>query len=187
MRCFLAIALADETRAALERLQADLPLGREVPAENLHLTLAFLDDRSVAELEALHDGLEALRLPAPRIEFAGLGVFGGKRPSSLHAAVAASAELRALHARIRGLAAVAGFALPRERFHPHVTLARFSGGLTTQDEMRLARYLGRFGSASVPGFTASAVTLFRSTLGRGAPVYDPLSDYPFGPAATDGA
>jgi 2'-5' RNA ligase len=187
MRCFVAIGIAGDTLAALERLQADLPFGREVPAENLHLTLAFLDDRTEAELEALHDALETLRLPAPRVEFAGLGVFGGKRPTSLHAATVASADLRALHAKIRSLAGRAGLALPRERFHPHVTLVRFSGMLTAMDEARLARYLGRFGAVALPGFTASEVTLFSSTLGRGGSVYEALCDYPLGSYGPGGA
>ena len=45
MRAFLALDLPQETRDALIRVQADLPVGRPVPCENLHLTLAFLDEQ----------------------------------------------------------------------------------------------------------------------------------------------
>jgi 2'-5' RNA ligase len=45
MRVFVAIDLPDEVRRELETLQNALPVGRPVPAENLHLTLSFLGDQ----------------------------------------------------------------------------------------------------------------------------------------------
>jgi 2'-5' RNA ligase len=61
MRAFLALPLPDHATALLERLQQEIPVGRLVPPENLHLTLVFLGERSEAALEELHFALEALR------------------------------------------------------------------------------------------------------------------------------
>jgi len=61
MRAFLALDIPENTVAALTRLQTAIPFGRPVPEDNLHLTLAFLDDAPEAELEDLHELLTGLR------------------------------------------------------------------------------------------------------------------------------
>ena len=64
MRCFLGLALPDPVLDLLERLQEDIPVGRLVPCENLHITLSFLEDQPEARLEALHqEEASLLRLP----------------------------------------------------------------------------------------------------------------------------
>ena len=54
MRAFLALPLPDQVCATLEDLQLSLPFEKLVPSENLHLTLAFLDEQPVAQLEEVH-------------------------------------------------------------------------------------------------------------------------------------
>ena len=75
MRLFVAIAMPEETVRAIGPLQEAIPFGRIVPEENLHLTLAFLDERRSEEAEALHEALEGVG-PGP-VEVA----FGGWRCS----------------------------------------------------------------------------------------------------------
>ncbi|MBR9844371.1 MAG: hypothetical protein GYB25_14515 [Rhodobacteraceae bacterium] len=50
-------------RAAVAALQDELRVGRKPPEENLHLTLAFLDDQPEAVLSELHEALQAEALP----------------------------------------------------------------------------------------------------------------------------
>ena len=58
-------------------------MGRAVPVNNLHLTLAFLDEQPEETLQALHEELEDLRLPAFDLSLKGVDVFGGVRSRAL--------------------------------------------------------------------------------------------------------
>ncbi len=66
-RLFCALRLPEETLDGLSDWQADhIDRGRPVPRENLHITLAFLGHRPVAELESICRELrEAARAAAP--------------------------------------------------------------------------------------------------------------------------
>ena len=57
MRSFIAISPSDDVKAAFAPLQRALPVGRPVPSDNMHLTLAFLDDQTEETLEELHEEL----------------------------------------------------------------------------------------------------------------------------------
>ncbi|MGD9861662.1 MAG: RNA 2',3'-cyclic phosphodiesterase [Pseudodonghicola sp.] len=184
MRAFLAIELPGDVVAALLRLQAGLPVGRPVAEENLHLTLAFLGDQPEAALEALHYELEAIRAAPFRLGFSGLGAFGGDRPRVLFADLRPSAELTALHGQVMRALRRAEVAVPRERYHPHVTLARFGGGRDRgagpAQAQRLRDFIARYGDISAPRFPDFDVTgfgLYRSTLHPQGAQYDLLAHY----------
>lgn len=177
MRAFLAIDIPDETATALGRVQAMLPAGRPTPRGNLHLTLAFLDDQPEARLRDLHDALAALESRATAgfdVSFDGLGLFGGARPAILFAGVVPAPPLLALHRAVRGAVRAAGIARPRERFRPHVTLARFRPGA---DPAPVNRFLADHGRVALPGFRARGLTLFESVLSRDGARHDPLAQY----------
>ncbi|MCB2109598.1 MAG: RNA 2',3'-cyclic phosphodiesterase [Defluviimonas sp.] len=180
MRAFLALALPETVRRPFEALQEALPVGRTVQAENLHLTIAFLGEVAEQAIDELHFALDAARLPAARVVFDALAVFGGSLPQSLHAAVKPDPGLSALHARACTLARGAGIALERRRFRPHVTIARFAGRLSPDEESRLARFLGASAATPLPSFDAAALTLYRSTLTRDGAIHEALADYPLG-------
>ena len=128
MRAFIGIGLTGEVADAVERLQAMLPVGRTVPRENLHLTLAFLDDQPEERLEELHYGLEAIRVAPFELAFTGLGTFGGDAPRVIFADVAACAPLAELQRRVTSAARRVGITPEARRFHPHVTMARLRPG-----------------------------------------------------------
>lgn len=86
MRCFLGLALPDPVLDLLERLQDEIPVGRQVPWENLHITLSFLDEQPEARLEALHQELLRLKAAPLQLELRGLGVMGGQKPKSVERA-----------------------------------------------------------------------------------------------------
>lgn len=178
MRAFLALPLPDAATATLERLQQEIPVGREVPGENLHLTLVFLGDRSDAELEDLHYALEALRAPAFDLRLAGLDMFDRADPDALHIGVTSCPPLDALHSRLRAVIYGAGITLDRVRFRPHVTLARFNRGLGPDQAARLGRFMAARGDVALPAFTARAFCLFESILTKDGAVYEVLAEYP---------
>lgn len=178
MRVFLALDIPDTAAAALTRLQPAIPFGKRVPEDNLHLTLAFLEDAPEPALEDLHDLLTALRAPPVEIRFTGLDSFTEAERGLIFAAVERTEALQALHDRIASLCRQAGLDLPRRRFRPHVTLMRAGRRPDGAARDRLAASLGA--RPDLPGFTATAVTLYASTLTPRGAIHDPLASYPLG-------
>jgi 2'-5' RNA ligase len=171
MRDFIAIDLPAPVRSALGRVQSALSFGRAVDDEQLHLTLAFLGEQPDDAIEAAHDALSALRIPAFELHLQGLGSFGG---DVLWAGLRDPAPVVALHDRLVPALHGAGIVLERRRFRPHVTLARFDRA----DPARLAAFLQAHSSFPCPAFTVSGFGLWRSTLTRRGAVHDELARYP---------
>ena len=176
MRTFLALDIPDDIAAALIRVQSGLPFGRPVPEENLHLTLAFFEDAPEAALADLDDLMAAFRAAPVALHFTGIDSFTEGQQGLIFAAVERTEPLQALHDRIASLCRQAGLDLPRRRFRPHVTLCRASRRPDGAGRDRLAASLGT--RPDLPGFTARAVTLYRSTLGPRGAIHDALAAYP---------
>lgn len=122
-KLFFALWPDDATRSALARLQSLVP-GRPVPADKLHLTLAFLGRQPAAALAPLRAMLERLALPALRLDIDCLGYFS--RPQIAWAGMRQPPDaLMAMQAALMAELEAAGFsAATHGRFRPHVTLAR---------------------------------------------------------------
>ena len=169
MRAFVALelpeAFADEVAALARRLSGACE-GRFLPAQNLHLTLAFLGEvveadarRAMAALDAACAGVG----PAP-LAAGGLGTFGRGRDATLWLGVEKNAELMALARRVREELAARGLPYDEKGFLPHVTLAR---------RARMPR--GDLGDLAFPlPDEARDVTLFRSILEPRGARYKPL-------------
>ncbi len=180
MRAFVAIDLPDPVRAALESVQDRIPAGRPTDPETFHLTLAFLDEQPVAVLEELHSALEGISAPTFPLQMQGLGTFGTKSPKVVWAGVQKGPDLAALRDKVRSAARTAGIELPRERFKPHVTLARFGDRIDADELEKLRVFLERFQQYPAPAFEVTEFVLFRSILGKGGAVHEPLAEYPLG-------
>ncbi|WP_170588379.1 RNA 2',3'-cyclic phosphodiesterase [Ruegeria arenilitoris] len=120
IRCFVAIPVSSEIAQLYADVARAAHSGRSLPAENLHLTLAFLGDQTRDALIELNDHLEAVRCPAFSIRLSGLGSFG----NSLHMAVEPDPELLHLHESVLQCIRLAGMRLQRRRFRPHITIVR---------------------------------------------------------------
>ena len=178
MRAFLALPLPEPTIDALVRAQGSVPVGRAVPEDNLHLTLAFLGQCDAAVLETLHDLLCATRMPRPLIQFGGLGTFAEMERGLVFVAVAASDELTGLHAKVAQCARSAGAELPRRRFRPHVTLTRANRQPKGSARDQLATAIAH--RVEVPGFTADRICLYQSHLASNGARHEVIADYPLG-------
>lgn len=185
IRSFVALDLPETLRSALAVQQFLLPLPQKVPVENLHLTLLFLDEQPDALLEAVHDAFSALRLPGFDLELSGLGLFGGDRPTSVHAGAVASDPLMRLQRKIATAARRAGVDLPARRFVPHVTLGRFRPP-PPEDRLRLERAVAMQGGFRAGTAPVTDFVLYRSTLSRHGARYDELARYPLLAAAPGG-
>jgi 2'-5' RNA ligase len=183
MRLFVAIALPDVVCAALSRLQSDLRVGRLVEPDSLHLTLAFLDEQDLPTAEAVNEMLGDIRAPGFDLRIAGLDVFDRARPRLVFAASDRPEALVSLRKKVRVAVRDAGVELPRERFRPHVTLARLGRALPQFELDKLGAFLESHGDFSLDPFPIDRFGLYRSTLGPDGPDYDLLAEYMLDDAA----
>jgi len=165
IRAFVALPLPAETCEGLERVQSQAPLGRPVPVENMHLTLAFLGDIPPDGLDDLAEAMADID-PPPRfdIRLDGLAFFGGQPPGALAATVRPEPLLESLHGAVLRAARAAGLTVKRQRFRPHVTLLRLPRPLGPEDEAALARFMGKHAGTFAAEFTATEFCLYRSIL-----------------------
>lgn len=178
IRAFVALPLPPEIARRLAAAQAGLPVGRAVPQENLHLTLAFLGEHPEPIVEDVHHALSRIAAPAPSVRIEGAGLLGKPEPRVLYAGVAPDPALGHLRKKVWRAAEEAGLRLARERFLPHVTLARLPRQIAPEDRIRLEGFTaGLMGLAAGPEAPA-AFHLYESRLGSEGPSYTALADYP---------
>ncbi|WP_343501485.1 RNA 2',3'-cyclic phosphodiesterase [Alloyangia pacifica] len=190
MRAFLALPLPEPLVPPLLAVQEALPVGRAVPEENLHVTLAFLGEVAEAELRELHLELEGQALPGCWLRVTGLESFGGRATRLLAAEIACEPGLVALQGRVVRACRAAGIELERRRFRPHVTLTRFGAGLRGEALARLERAVAGQVALATGAEVAEELRLVASTLTPEGAIYETLAAYalPLPPgAAGDGA
>ncbi|MDX5356340.1 MAG: RNA 2',3'-cyclic phosphodiesterase [Rhodobacterales bacterium] len=175
-RAFVALPLPEHIRSKLAVAQFLLPLQRKVPAENLHITLVFLDEVPDPVLADVHLALSALGLPPVTLRLHGFGLFGGARPRSLHAQVEAGPELGQMQARIARACTMAGAPAEQRRFVPHVTLGRFRAD--PAEAMRLERAVAEGAGFSAGPWVADRLVLYRSDRGHDGAHHSELAAYP---------
>lgn len=177
MRAFVGISLPEELSDRLEELAGALRFGRGVPAENMHVTLGFLDEQPEEVLAELHEDLSGLTLPQPEIAIDGLDLFGGHKPRLLFASVTPNDALTELRCKVRQAAQRVGITLPHERFRPHVTLRRFTR-LAPFERDELERFLTLQGGFQWPGFRPESCDMLESILTHDGAQYERLASYP---------
>lgn len=180
MRAFVAIDLPDDAKDAISGLQSALLVGQPVPADNFHLTLAFLGEQSEDQIEEAHDGLQQISAPSFELKLSGLDTFGGDDPKILFVGTGRNEALGHLRSSIRGALRGAGIELGRERFRPHVTLSRFRRGMSVYDLAKLRMFLAGHADFGLPPFTVASFALYRSTLRPEGALHEKLAQYSLG-------
>jgi 2'-5' RNA ligase len=178
MRVFIGLPLPDPVTEALDALQTDLRAGRHVAAENMHLTLAFLGELALPDLTELDLNLQQINVEPVDLRLAGLELFGGTRPRALVIRAEGGAPLRHMRDKVRTAARGVGLDMPRERFRPHVTLARFRQTMPEEEAARLGRFMAAHGDVALPPTTVAGFALYRSYLSTEGAEYEVLADYP---------
>ncbi|MFP4573429.1 MAG: RNA 2',3'-cyclic phosphodiesterase [Desulfobacterales bacterium] len=185
IRAFIAVALPGHVREALGRLQAGLmDFGirmKYANPENIHLTLKFLGDIRVEQVDTVsrHLGKAAAGFSPIELSAKGLGVFPGiRRPRVLWAGVAGQTEILGhLQQNVENEMADLGFKKENRRFAGHLTLGRFKA---KADPSLLAEAIRKYGSFASDVFSVSHLHLFKSTLTPKGPVYRILYSHPLG-------
>ena len=168
MRLFIAIELSEDMKAALERIQASLRRrglrGSYTPAENLHLTLAFIGE--YPDPDAVLRAMETAEFDPFPLRLEGFGSFR----DLWWAGLSESAELTACAKRLRRVLAEADIPFDRKKFKPHITL------------LRRAVWDGRkpLPTADVPdaGMEVCRISLMRSDRGKNGMIYTELGQTP---------
>jgi 2'-5' RNA ligase len=176
LRLFLAFDLPEEHRAEIGRragrVKKELPAARWVPAENLHLTLAFLGETEPERVEGLIGAVRPAFADFRPLELAvaGGGTFPPNRPARVAwVGIEGPPELMAVQRRVAGAATeTLGLKPERRPFHPHVTLARPRRSWNRRASERFAgAFEGRVGEP----FTVAEGVLYRSDLTPRGAIY----------------
>lgn len=174
MRLFIAIELTDELKKALGRLRSDIPGARWVPAEQIHLTLAFLGEVEEKTVKKLTGELARIQAPAFELRFTGTGCFPNRhRPRVLWIGLEPEPSLTELAARVQ--AAVLACGIPQEErpFSPHITLAR----LKIPASSEAGAFLDQHQQENLPPLSVPEFTLFQSRLTPKGAVHTPLKNF----------
>ncbi len=128
VRLFVALDLPDEVKAGIarwgERALRD-PALRRVAEPSLHITLAFLGHRPVAEVERIAAVVTASGGPAARVELLDPAPRPPKGRARVYALPVRSEGAEALQAGLQERLVAEGLFEPEGRpFWPHVTVAR---------------------------------------------------------------
>jgi 2'-5' RNA ligase len=177
IRAFVALDLPGDVESQLAVQQFLLPIPRKVARDQFHITLVFLGEVRDEVLEAIHEDLLSLRMPPFDLSLSGFGIFGKAKPNAVYAAIAPSAELERLQAKVERVARVAGADVPSRRFLPHITLGRFPA-LLPEDAMRLERAVINGAGFRAGPWQVAEMVLYQSTLTQDGPRYDVLARYP---------
>lgn len=157
-RLFTAIEIPETVGTALAMLRGGLPGARWIDTENFHVTLRFIGDvdrRTAVDIAA---ALAREKRSAFPIRLAGLDVFGGNKPHSVHVRVEKGADLVSLQASHERICRQIGLRPETRKFMPHVTLAR----LRNARHADIARYMTLRAGFSLPPFDVNRVVLFSS-------------------------
>lgn len=157
-RLFTALEIPRDASLSLSLLRGGLPGARWIDTENYHLTLRFIGDVEGHVADEVANALDRVRRPSFSLTLSGVGVFGSKKPHSLYAAVAPSAELSALQGEIERICQRLGLPADPRKFAPHVTLARLRNSST----LEVANYLSTRGNFSAMPFKVGRFVLMSS-------------------------
>lgn len=186
-RAFIAVDLSaevlDRLAQVMDGLRREIGEGaiRWVPIENMHLTLKFLGDVSVSNLDRLK---EIMRTSAATCSPFALSVGGlGAFPSPLRARVVwvgveGPPDLMSLQRMIDTETDRLGYASENRDFKPHLTLGRVGRNVTPKELQKIGQVLkekkvGFLGVAQVRD-----VHLFRSDLQSNGAVYTRMYSVP---------
>ncbi len=178
MRAFVGLPLPAGTADGLAARARGAGAGRAIAAENLHLTLAFLDDRPEHLLAALAAELALIHAGAPVLEWAAPDFLGSPRNPVLALGVAPAPALLALQAQVVRAVRAVGIDLPASRFRPHVSLIRLSARDGARARARLQDFILSGALAGLEPVAADTLTLYRSRLDEKGARHEHLADWP---------
>ncbi len=182
VRSFISIDLEDQQvlsritsiLSSLQSMGGDL---KSVERENIHLTLKFLGNVTMARLGEVKSSLQQLAFPGFEAEIKGAGAF----PNLDHMNVIwvgvdqGWSQVEQIYEHVEKLLSGLGFKRETRPFSPHITIARVRTG-RKRDEM--ANFLQHIGDESFGTINVNKVRLKQSILSGSGPKYSTLLEVP---------
>jgi len=180
IRAFIAIDLSLEIQRRLDDVLrnyksqlANIPI-RWVAATNIHLTLKFLGDVSLSNLNILTDMIQTEISSHHQFDISvgGSGAFPNiRQPRVIWVGVEAPPELTAIQNGIETTTARLGYTREERAFSPHLTLGRVSRNATSQDVKAISKALEGTKVGFLGATCVEKVYLYRSDLQPTGAVY----------------
>jgi len=187
IRAFIAIELSSEILHRLDQVAKELksklinmPV-RWVPADNIHLTLKFLGDVSIANLEMLTKILGGVVSVHHSFEISagGLGAYPKiHQPRVIWIGLEVPPELLAIQHNLELETARLGYTREERPFSPHLTLGRVSRNATPAETQAISKVLETTKVGFLGATRVKTVFLFRSDLNPGGAVYTRIFSAP---------
>ena len=187
IRAFIAIDLTPEIQQHVDQVLvqfknrlAGVPV-RWVPAENIHLTLKFLGEVSLSNLEMLKKILQSETANHSPFEFSvgGVGAFPSPRhPRVVWVGIEAPPDLANLQRSIETAMARLGYAKEDRPFSPHLTLGRVSRNATSRDTHAIGDALEAMKIGFLGAANADFVHLYHSDLKPSGAIYSRIFSTP---------
>jgi RNA 2',3'-cyclic 3'-phosphodiesterase len=180
IRAFIAIDLSPEIHQRLKEVLDNyreqlikIPI-RWVVVTNIHLTLKFLGDVSLSNLNLLTDMIQAEVSSHHQFEISvgGSGAFPNNRqPRVIWVGVEAPQELVVILNGIETATARLGYAREERAFSPHLTLGRVSRNATSHDVKAISQTLDQTRVGFLGATWVEKIHLYRSDLRPTGAVY----------------
>ena len=141
------------------------------PLDKWHITLKFLGNVKIEEINQLKQALSTLALNEFEFKVRASDVSGFPEPRAarvIYAGVSRTQKLLDLQSEIDALASSLGFASEEREYRPHMTLGRLRSPASITD------LVSPFVRKKFHDFKISELTLFESALQGSFPVYIPL-------------
>jgi 2'-5' RNA ligase len=176
MRLFIAIELPDDCKKELGRLRThDIPGARWVPAEQIHLTLAFLGEVDEEASKRLISRLELIKTAGFQLCLAGTGCFPDRRrPRVLWVGVRREPLLVNLATMVHDTVLACGIPQEERAFSPHLTLARMKFPAAAA----ASAFLDKHSTLELKPFAVTEFTLFQSKLSPKGAEHIQLKSFP---------
>jgi 2'-5' RNA ligase len=180
VRMFVALDLPDAIRAGIVAWGGEAlgdPALRPVPAENLHITLAFLGNRPEQDVERVAEAIEQSLAPAPPIELLDPVARPPRGRPRLFVLPALSPGAEQIQAQLSQILISERLYEPEKRpFWPHVTVARVRAERRgSRRPSEAGKPPGRLPSELSKPFHGIRVVLYRSELQPSGARYVPLA------------
>ena len=171
-RLFVALTPAEDVRDLLVDAMEGADL-RWQDESQLHVTLRFIGEVERPVANDLAAALAGIAFPPFELRVSGVGRFDHGRRGALWAGVSPKGEVKALAAKVDRACQAAGLEPERRAYHPHLTLARWSGG-----KPRLDNWLEQHSALRSAPWRVDEFILFESHLGQTGAHHEPIAAYP---------
>lgn len=176
LRIFIAVDISDQntldnlskTRDLLVETGADL---KPVATENFHITIRFIGETPLTLVNEICNELKKLEFHPFKVKVRGIGVFPSiTRPRVIWAGISEGVEeLTMIHDYVEKILKRLGFPPDREKFIPHITLARVR---SSRNLSKLVKLINEIVSMEFGEFIVNKVVLKRSILTSAGPIYN---------------